>query len=284
MLSRRTVLGALGALIGAGASLSESAAAGPVADPATGERHTMKVLAINGSPRGRASNTRRLLGPLLEGAREGGAEVEEVYLQDLDVRPCKGCFTCWVKTPGKCVQQDDVAGLHEKMLAADVLVVGFGLYICGVPAGVQAMLERMLPLAEPWLTESGGMTTHPLRHGGKGWRWVAVSNCGFPEQEHFAALEARFGQLGVKPIVMAAGEFLPHMERAPELAGPLEALRSALREAGKELARTGSIPDEMRARLNRPVIEWAGVTAEQYRQFGNEAFRQTMESLGAAGT
>ena len=239
----------------------------------------MKVLAINGSPRARRSNTRRLLAPLLEGAREGGADVEELCLQEMDVRPCTGCFSCWTKTPGKCVQQDDGPELHESMLACDVLVLGFGLYINSVPAGVQAMLERMLPLVEPWLTESGGTTTHPTRHKGKDWRWVVVCNCGFPEQEHFAALEARFGQFGAQPIVMAAGEFLPYMESAPELAEPLRALRAALRDAGKELARTGGVPQEMRAKLNRPVIDWAGVTAEEYRRFGNEAFRQALKAL-----
>ncbi|MHC4789783.1 MAG: flavodoxin family protein [Planctomycetota bacterium] len=243
----------------------------------------MKVLAINGSPRGPASNTRRLLAPLLEGMREEGAEVEELYLTDLDVRPCTGCFSCWVKTPGRCIQQDDVAGLHEKMLASDVLVLGFGLYIGSAPAKVQALLERMLPLAEPWLVEMGGATGHPSRHAGKSWRWAVVCNCGFPEQEQFGPLAARLGQLGVQPIAMAAGEFLAYLEGAPELAEPLAALRSGLREAGKELARTGDISQERRAKLSRPVIAWAGVTAEQYREFGNAAFRGALEELGAPG-
>ena len=243
----------------------------------------MKVLAVNGSPRARASNTQRLLGPLLEGAREQGADVEELYLKELDVRPCTGCFSCWLRTPGKCVQQDDMAQLHEKMLACDVFVLGFGLYIRDVPAGVQAVLERMLPFAEPWLVESQGRTVHPTRHPGKGGRWVVISNCGFPEQEEFGTLTSRFGQMGVQPIVMAAGEFLGYMEGAPELAQPHEALRSSLREAGRQLARTGSIPEELRAKLNRPVIEWAGVTAQQYRQFGNESFRRALEGGGPAG-
>lgn len=243
----------------------------------------MKVLAINGSPRGQTSNTPRLLDPLLDGMREQGPDVEELYLADLDVRPCMGCFSCWVRTPGRCVQQDDMAGLHEKMLASDVFVLGFGLYISSAPAGVQALLERMLPLAEPWLVERGGATAHPSRHPGRRWRWAVACNCGFPEQEQFGPLAARFNQMGVQLITMAAGEFLPYMERLPEMAQPLEALRSALRGAGKELARTGSIPEKVRADLNRPVIEWAGVTAEQYREFGNESFRAALEESGPAG-
>ncbi|MHC4591061.1 MAG: flavodoxin family protein, partial [Planctomycetota bacterium] len=265
-------------------SLTGTPAAAQTVGLKTEGGRTMKVLAINGSPRGRTSNTRRLLGPLLEGMREEGADVEELYLADLDVRPCMGCFSCWVRTPGRCVQQDDMAGLHEKMLASDAFVLGFGLYISSAPAGVQAALERMLPLAEPWLVERGGATAHPSRHPGRSWRWAVVCNCGFPEQEQFGPLAARFGQMGVQPIFMAAGEFLPYMESAPEMAEPLEALLSALRGAGKELARTGSIPEKLRANLNRPVIEWAGVTPEQYREFGNESFRGALEESGAAGS
>jgi multimeric flavodoxin WrbA len=232
---------------------------------------------VNGSPRRERSNTQRLLGPLLEGAREDGAEVEHVYLRDLDVRPCTGCMSCWTRTPGRCVQDDDMAGLLESMLASDALVFGFPLYIFGPPAGVQAMLERMLPLAEPWLVRRDGLTGHPMRR--EHWRpaWIAISNCGFPEQDHFDALERKFAHMGARPIVMGAGEFLPAMERDPELAAPWEALRSALAEAGREVARTGDVPDELRGRLCRPVIEWAGVSAEEYIQAGNEAFERALK-------
>ena len=41
----------------------------------------MKILAINGSPRGKKSNTDRILQPFLEGAREAGADTETIYLK-----------------------------------------------------------------------------------------------------------------------------------------------------------------------------------------------------------
>lgn len=238
----------------------------------------MKVLAVNGSPRGPKSNTDRLLGPMLEGAREAGADVEKLYLNDLDIRPCTGCFSCWVATPGRCVQQDDMPGMLEKMLASDVLVLGFPLYIFGVPAGVQALLERMLPLVDPHLVERGHTTGHPMRYPDRGLRWVVLSNCGFPEQNHFDALMLKFRHLGVEPIVMGAGELLPAMEREPRLKEPLEALRGALREAGQELARSGDISQPLLAKLNRPVTEWAGISATQYRETGNRGFDEALKS------
>lgn len=43
----------------------------------------MKVLAINGSPKGQLGNTEVLLSPFLKGCIEAGAEVETVYIKDM---------------------------------------------------------------------------------------------------------------------------------------------------------------------------------------------------------
>ncbi len=238
----------------------------------------MRILAVNGSPRRERSNTARLLGPMLEGARQAGAEAQLLYLADLDVRPCTGCFSCWTRTPGRCVQEDDGPELLSKMRAADAVLLGFPLYIFGPPAGVQAMLERLLPTVEPWLVDSDGTTGHPVREGGSVGPWTVLSNCGFPEQDHFDALRLKLAHLGIEPVCMGAGEFLPAMERQEELAEPLEALRSALRGAGGELACEGALSPQTRDRLGRPVIEWADVSAERYRQMGNESFRRGLEA------
>jgi multimeric flavodoxin WrbA len=240
----------------------------------------MRVLAINGSPRRGGSNTQRLLGPMLEAAAQEGAEVEHLYLRDLDVRPCTGCFSCWTQTPGRCVQEDDMAGLLDKLRAADAFVLGFGLYIFTAPAGVQAFLERLLPTLEPWLVQAGDSTGHPVREGAHRASWTVVCNCGFPEQLHFDALRAKFAHLGVQPVCMAAGEFLGHLTTAPELAEAWAGLKGALEGAGGELARAGALSDEVRARLDRPVIEWAGVTAQQYNEMANQSFG---EALGTPG-
>jgi hypothetical protein len=52
----------------------------------------MKVLAVNGSPRARASNTQRLLGPLLEGAREQGADVGGAVMRSFVTTDDRGNF------------------------------------------------------------------------------------------------------------------------------------------------------------------------------------------------
>ena len=93
----------------------------------------MKILAINGSPKGNRSNTWRLASAFLEGitAKEESSgsrapEIETLNIGSLNLKPCLGCFSCWSKTPGECCIHDDMQGVINKILWADVVVNGAG--------------------------------------------------------------------------------------------------------------------------------------------------------------
>ena len=66
----------------------------------------MKILLINGSPKGKRSNSLRLAESFIEGVRTKVEEkAEQVTVEKLDVaslntRACLGCFSCWKNTPG----------------------------------------------------------------------------------------------------------------------------------------------------------------------------------------
>ena len=51
-----------------------------------------------------------------------------IYLKDKDIKHCSGCFTCWTKTPGKCIHKDDMEELLHKISQADVIVYATPLY------------------------------------------------------------------------------------------------------------------------------------------------------------
>ena len=55
----------------------------------------------------------------------------EVISDDGNIKPCMGCFGCWIKNPGECVIKDG----YEKMgamlhLAEEVLVISRYTYGC----------------------------------------------------------------------------------------------------------------------------------------------------------
>ncbi len=88
----------------------------------------MKVLAFNASPRRNNSTTNMLVHRFLEDAKDGGAEVTKHHVVDLKIYGCKSCFTCWWKTPGRCVHRDDMDWLLPEIADADILVMGTPIY------------------------------------------------------------------------------------------------------------------------------------------------------------
>jgi multimeric flavodoxin WrbA len=148
----------------------------------------MKILAINSSPRsGGQSKTEFMLNHLVEGMQEAGAKVEVVNLRKKEIKNCIGCFTCWTKTPGKCLHKDDMTNeLFPKWLEADLVVYATPLYYHFMNAAMSTFLERTLPAIQPFFERSEGKTHHPLRQ--KVPSTVLLSVCGFPEESEFDAL------------------------------------------------------------------------------------------------
>lgn len=98
-----------------------------------------RVLGIVGSAR-RGGNTETLVDEVLRGAEGAGASVEKVILSKLEIAPCLGCDDCQKK--GKCVSQDDMLKLQEKMQHSQVWVLGTPVYWWGPTAQFKTFLDR----------------------------------------------------------------------------------------------------------------------------------------------
>lgn len=100
---------------------------------------SQRVIGFIGSPR-RNGNTEILVDEVLAGAHEVGAQIEKIRLTQLNISPCKGCESC--KKTGKCVQDDDMTSLLEKMTASHVWVLGTPIYWWGPTAQFKAFMDR----------------------------------------------------------------------------------------------------------------------------------------------
>ena len=98
-----------------------------------------RILGIIGSPR-RNGNTEILVDEILAGAEEAGALTEKIILNEIKITPCQACYLC--KDDGECVQQDDMAGLLEKMQKNPIWVLGTPIYWWGPTAQFKAFLDR----------------------------------------------------------------------------------------------------------------------------------------------
>jgi len=100
----------------------------------------MKIIAINGSPRGMRGTTGRLLEEVLAGATQTGAEVEVICLDRAEVGPCVACDVC--HKVGNCPIKDDFEAIKVKLMNADGFIFATPNYIFSVSAQLKAFLDR----------------------------------------------------------------------------------------------------------------------------------------------
>ncbi len=213
----------------------------------------MKVFAINSSPRPEGhSKTALLLNRLVKGMREGGAQVYQAALREKKINFCEGCYTCWTKTPGVCKYNDDMSTeLYPRWLECDLAVYATPLYNLTMTSHLKAFLERLLPMAEPFVLEKEGTFYHPRRTHYPG--TVLLSVCGFPEMAQFDHLSDYFKRLfGISfrgEILRTGSEALPHI-------GPkLEEILGATERAGFELVTRNKIAVGTLATITQPLEE-----------------------------
>lgn len=211
----------------------------------------MKILVINGSPKGDGSNTMALTRAFLEGM--GEAEIRRLDTAKMNIGSCKGCFCCWNKTPGRCVLRDDMASVIEGQLWADVILWSFPLYYFSVPGPLKNLIDRQLPMSLPFMAaeEGTGSGSHPARYDLSGKRHVLISTCGFYSAErNYDSVTAMFdhflGRGNYETIFCGQGELF----RVKELKGRTEEYLSCVRRAGQEFAASG-ITAQTRAALSQ---------------------------------
>ncbi len=236
-----------------------------------------KVLAFNSSPKMDRSNTTLILAPFLEGMREAGADVELLYTRRLSINPCTGEFHCWTTHPGICYQNDDMKQLLPKLRDADIWVFATPLYVDGASGPMKNLIDRMLPLVEPFFELREGHCRHPLREGAKSGKVALVSNCGFWEKDNFIPLLDHMKAMCKNFDREFAGALLrPHgsaLRPMMEMGLPISDLFEAARKAGRQLVKKGVMSNETLRNVSREILP-----LEVYVQELNKGFEQALHT------
>lgn len=98
-----------------------------------------RVLVLSGSPR-KGGNSDTLCDRFVSGAQEAGHRVEKVSLRGKTIGYCTACEAC--SKSGTCVQKDDMAGILEKMVTADVIVMATPVYFYTMDAQMKTLIDR----------------------------------------------------------------------------------------------------------------------------------------------
>ena len=210
------------------------------------------ILLINGSPKGKKSNTYKLATAFIEGLKEEQNElvVEEIFVNKLEISPCLGCFSCWNKTPGECVIKDDMQEVIENLIWADITIWSFPLYYFSVPSKLKSLIDRQLPMVLPFMEKDAKSGSHPARYDMSNKRNVLISTCGFYTTEgNYDAVVSMFNHLlgkdNYEKIFCSQGELF----RVPELSHRTSEYLDYVKTAGREYI-CGRINDNTKTKLN----------------------------------
>ena len=239
----------------------------------------MKILALNSSPHKSEGGTGFVLGRFIEGARGAGADVELVHLRGMDIKPCLGCFDCWTRTPGCCVQHDAMDELLPKFAAADTLVYATPLYVDGMNGTMKLFLDRCIPLIEPWFELREDHCRHPRRPGFKARQVVLVSAAGFTEVDNFdpliAHVKAACRNMGCDFAGALVRPYAASLEFIAKLGAPVKDVLDACADAGHELVETGRISEATQGRVAKELVPRA-----LYIEGVNQSFRSELKKHG----
>jgi multimeric flavodoxin WrbA len=74
-------------------------------------------------------------------AKEAGHHVEKIFLRDKKINYCIACGACQ-GNGGKCIQQDDMADVLDKMILADVIVMATPVYFYTMNGQMKTLIDR----------------------------------------------------------------------------------------------------------------------------------------------
>lgn len=99
----------------------------------------MKIVILEGSPNKNGSSN-LLAEQFICGAKEAGHSIQVIDIAHANIHPCTGCIHCGYEGP--CSQKDDMDGIRQKILDADMIVFVTPLYYYGMSAQLKILIDR----------------------------------------------------------------------------------------------------------------------------------------------
>ena len=215
-----------------------------------------KVLVLNGSPKAERSDTFVVTSAFISSMEKSSEfDVEVVNVIKLNIKPCLGCFACWKKLEGRCIQNDDQNELLRKYIEADIIIYSFPLYCYAMPSQLKAVVDRLLPLNKMTMTvDSEGRMHHERLVDQSKKKLIFICGSGFPNFEgNFESLKMMIRQkFGKEAITICVSE-APSLNQK-EAEPVTKPLIEKFRKAGEHFSNTLEIPEETKKELEVPMI------------------------------
>lgn len=109
------------------------------------------------------------------------------------IRPCAGCFKCWIKTPGEChLTRDGTNALSAHFVRSRTAILLTRVTWGGYSADTKAFIDRCIPHLSPFFATLHGEMHHASRYRHyPDWIVIGYQAVNVSEQETFLQLIQR---------------------------------------------------------------------------------------------
>ncbi len=109
-------------------------------------------------------------------------DVNAMMLRDLKIADCRGCFECWLKTPGECVIDDAARGIARNMVQSELVIFLTPVTFGGYSSKLKKAVDRFIPNITPFFATVNGETHHQKRYERYA-NFLAVGTLPRPDEE-----------------------------------------------------------------------------------------------------
>lgn len=90
-------------------------------------------------------------------------ENKYIDLSKLKISNCIGCFSCWTKTPGKCIIRDDAVKVYPVIAKSDEVIYVSKIKYGSYDTIMKTILERAIPIQQAFIRLLNGEAHHVQR-------------------------------------------------------------------------------------------------------------------------
>lgn len=122
----------------------------------------MKALILNGSEGENALNNAEKM--LVSELEDRGWNLESYKLSKEKIAACRGCYGCWLKTPGQCIIRDKGQEIAENVIKSDIVVLLTPVTFGGYSFHLKKAIDRLIPNILPFFMKINGEIHHQPRY------------------------------------------------------------------------------------------------------------------------
>lgn len=123
----------------------------------------MSILILNGSG-GEQFIDKDIVSVISTYANNRSKEIKIYNISEHNIAECKGCFLCWVKTPGQCVIIDDMDKISRDLINSDLVIYISPIFCGSYSYLVKKVLDRSIPNISPFFEMVQGEIHHQKRY------------------------------------------------------------------------------------------------------------------------